>query len=71
MKMTRGIFEIFFLITNFYVLKLSHNNNNNNNTIIKKMVGAYSLKIKIKKERTVFVDLVALCGYSNCVLKCG
>ena len=32
--------------------------------------GAYWLKIKIKKEETVFIDLVALCGSSNCVIKC-
>ena len=48
-----------FLITNLYVLKLWQ-------TLIKEFGGSYWLKIKIKKERTVFIDLVALCGSSNC-----
>ena len=40
--------------------------------IIKKIWwGTYRLKIKIKKEWTIFVDLVALCGSSNFMIKCG
>ena len=59
-----GIFDRFFLLTNFYVLKLWL-------TLIKKeLVGANGLKIKIKKEQTVFVDPVALCSSSNCVIEC-
>ena len=54
----------FFLITNLYVLKLWR-------TLIKEFGGSYWLKIKIKKEQTVFVDLEALCGSSNCVIKWG
>ena len=58
-----GICDRFFLITNFYMLKLWL-------TLMKKFGGGI-LKIKIKKERTVFVDMVAVCGSSNCVIKCG
>ena len=63
MKMTKQAFVTFFLITNFYMLKLWL-------TLMKKFGGGI-LKIKIKKERTVFVDVVAVCGSSNCVIKCG
>ena len=62
MKMTKRIFDRFFLITNLYVLKLWR-------TLIKEFGGGILIENKIKKERTVFVDLVALCGSSDCVIK--
>ena len=55
MKMTKQVFLTdFFLITNFHVLKLQL-------TLIKLSGGGILIGIKIKKERTAFVDLVALC----------
>ena len=55
MKMTKQVFLTdFFLITNFHVLKLRL-------TLIKLSGGGILIGIKIKKERTAFVDLVALC----------
>ena len=52
-----GTFDRFFSVKNFYALKLWL-------TLIKKNWSRWKIKLK----KTVFADLVALCGSSNCLI---